>query len=60
MWGANFFHLDSHLAVLISLLFYIISAIMALTGSYYIFQPSALGTEKLPSAKEIEESQTED
>ena len=60
MWGANFFHLDSHLAVLISLLFYIISAFMAFTGSYYIFHPSALGTEKLPSLKEIEESQTED
>ncbi|MFD2906087.1 lysylphosphatidylglycerol synthase transmembrane domain-containing protein [Sphingobacterium anhuiense] len=60
MWGANFFHLDSHLAVLISLLFYIISAFMAFTGSYYIFHPSALGTEKLPSVKEIEESQTED
>lgn len=60
MWGANFFHLDSHLAVLISLLFYIISAFMAFTGSYYIFHPAALGTEKLPSVKEIEESQTED
>ncbi|WP_231577021.1 hypothetical protein [Sphingobacterium sp. IITKGP-BTPF85] len=60
MWGANFFYLDSHLAVLISLLFYIISAFMAFTGSYYIFHPSALGTEKLPSVKEIEESQTED
>jgi len=60
MWGATFFHLDSHLAALISLLFYIISAFMAFTGSYYIFHPSALGTEKLPSVKEIEESQTED
>ncbi|UIR55415.1 flippase-like domain-containing protein [Sphingobacterium sp. SRCM116780] len=60
IWGANFFHLDPHLAVLISLLFYIISALMALTGSYYIFHPSALGTEKLPSVKEVEESQTED
>ncbi|SJN23636.1 lysylphosphatidylglycerol synthase transmembrane domain-containing protein [Sphingobacterium faecium] len=60
MWGANFFHLDSHLAILISLLFYIISAIMAFTGSYYIFHPSALGTDKLPSVKEVEESQSED
>lgn len=60
VWGANFFHLDSHLAVLISLLFYIISAIMAFTGSYYIFHPSVLGTDKLPSVKELEESQTED
>jgi uncharacterized membrane protein YbhN (UPF0104 family) len=60
VWGASFFHLDSHMAVLISLLFYIISALMALTGSYYIFHPSALGTDKLPSVKEVEESQTED
>jgi len=56
VWGAKIFHLDPHLAVLISLLFYIISALVAVTGAYYIFNPKALGEDKLPSSEEVEES----
>ncbi|WP_270089381.1 lysylphosphatidylglycerol synthase transmembrane domain-containing protein [Sphingobacterium sp. SYP-B4668] len=59
MWGAKIFYLDAHLAVLISLLFYIISALVSLTGAYYTFDPKGLGEEKLPSAEEVERSRTE-
>ncbi|MBP3941999.1 flippase-like domain-containing protein [Sphingobacteriaceae bacterium WQ 2009] len=53
-WGAGIFLLDQHLAVLFSLVFYVISATIAVSGIYFIFQPKALGTEKLPSSKELE------
>jgi len=53
-FGAVYFQLDEHLAVLISLLFYIISLLVASSGVYYIFRPQGLGIEKLPNAKEIE------
>lgn len=35
--GANFFHLDPHIAVIISLLFYLSSVAGAVWGAYYIF-----------------------
>lgn len=56
IWGADIFHLDPHLAVLISLVFYMISALVALSGIYYIFNPKPLGAEKLPSSAEVEAS----
>lgn len=57
MWGAGIFHVDSHNAVLITLLFYIISAMVALSGIYFIFNPKAIGEDKLPSVEEVEQSQ---
>src|SRR5829696_8566785 len=35
--GANFFHLDPHLGVIISLLFYLSSVAGSAWGAYYIF-----------------------
>lgn len=57
-WGAKMFFLDQHLAVLFSLIFYIISATIALLGIYFIFRPNSLGTDKLPSSSELEADQT--
>ncbi len=53
-FGATYFQLDPHLAVLISLLFYIISLLVASSGIYYIIRPQRLGTNKLPSVEEVE------
>lgn len=55
VYGANYFHLDTHLAVLISLLFYIIALIVALSGAYFIFKPKQLGEAKLPLLEELPE-----
>lgn len=52
---ATYLQLDQHIAVTISLIFYIISLLVASSGIYYIFRPQRLGTDKLPSAKEVEE-----
>lgn len=54
-FGAEYFQLDPHLAVLISLIFYIISLLVASSGLYYILRPQRLGTERLPSAEEVEQ-----
>jgi|SRR5690606_21632569 len=54
IYGANYFKLDPHLAVLISLIFYIISLLVASSGIYYIFRPQRLGADRLPSASEVE------
>lgn len=54
-FGASYFQLDPHLAVLISLIFYSISLLVASSGIYYIIRPSRLGTDKLPSAEEVEQ-----
>lgn len=53
MYGSGYFHLDSHRAVLISLISYFISAIISLLGSYFTLNPKALGEEKLPEANEV-------
>lgn len=42
VYGANYLALNEHTAVLISLLFYCISAIMCLSGIYYVFFPQYL------------------
>ena len=54
-FGAEYFQLDPHLAVLVSLFFYIISLLVASSGVYYILRPQRLGINKLPSAEEVEE-----
>jgi len=54
-FGATYFQLDPHLAVLVSLLFYMISLLVAASGLYYILRPQRLGTDKLPSAEEVEQ-----
>lgn len=51
---AEYLQLDQHLALSITLTFYIISLVVASTGVYYVFRPQRLGTDKLPSAKEVE------
>jgi uncharacterized membrane protein YbhN (UPF0104 family) len=60
VFGAKYFLLDTHLAVLISLLFYLISSLLAVFGAYFILKPSALGEEKLPSAEEAESNEEEE
>ncbi len=47
VYGAQFFHMDEHLAVIISLLFYCISAILSLSGIYFVFYPKQLGEKKI-------------
>lgn len=54
LYGAEIFNLDPHLAVLISLLYYLIAALMSVFGSYFIFNPQALGEKELPKEKELE------
>lgn len=54
-FGAEYFQLDPHLAVLISLIFYIISLLVASSGLYYILRPQRLGADRLPSADEVEQ-----
>ncbi len=52
---ATYLQLDPHLGVIISIIFYIISLLVASSGIYYIFRPQGLGADKLPTVKEVEE-----
>ncbi|TYR35080.1 flippase-like domain-containing protein [Sphingobacterium phlebotomi] len=54
-FGATYFQLDPHLAVLVSLIFLMISLLVASSGIYYILRPQRLGINKLPSAEEVEQ-----
>jgi len=54
VFGAEYFQMDKHLALLISLLFYLTSASLAAFGSYFIFRPRGLGEDRLPSVEEVE------
>ncbi|WP_134088412.1 lysylphosphatidylglycerol synthase transmembrane domain-containing protein [Olivibacter sp. XZL3] len=54
LYGSDYFHLDSHRAILISLISYFISAIISLIGSYFTLHPKALGEEKLPETDEVD------
>jgi uncharacterized membrane protein YbhN (UPF0104 family) len=47
VYGAQYLHMDQHLAVIISLLFYCISAILSLSGIYFVFYPKKLGEKKI-------------
>lgn len=51
---SGYFHMNANLAVVVSLLFYLISAIISLSGLYYVFRPDKL-QEGLPT----EEDETE-
>lgn len=57
LYGAEIFNLDPHLAVLISLLYYFIAALMSSLGTYYIFNPQALGEKELPQESDTEEKE---
>jgi len=60
VFGAKYFALDTHLAVLISLLFYIVSSLLAVMGAYFILRPESLGEKKLPTSEEADEEQGEE
>ncbi|MHB1178085.1 MAG: lysylphosphatidylglycerol synthase transmembrane domain-containing protein [Daejeonella sp.] len=47
VYGAQYFNMDQHLAVIISLLFYCISAILSFSGIYFVFNPKELGEKKI-------------
>jgi uncharacterized membrane protein YbhN (UPF0104 family) len=47
LYGAQYFQMDQHLAVIISLLFYCISAILSFSGIYFVFYPKQLGEKKI-------------
>lgn len=47
VYGAQYFNMDQHLAVIISLLFYCISALLSLSGIYFVFNPKQLGEKKI-------------
>ncbi len=47
VYGAQYFQMDQHLAVIISLLFYCISAILSFSGIYFVFYPKQLGEKKI-------------
>ncbi len=47
VYGAQYFNMDQHLAVIISLLFYCISAILSFSGIYFVFHPKELGEKKI-------------
>jgi len=60
VFGAQYFQMDEHLAVLISLLFLLISAALATSGAYFIFRPQGLGEVRLPSTAEAEMDKEEE
>lgn len=59
VYGAQLFNMDTHLAVIFSLLFYVTSALMAAFGAYFIFWPRSLGEERLPTADEVQNEMAE-
>jgi glycosyltransferase 2 family protein len=47
VYGAEMFGIDQHIAVLISLMFYCISALLSFSGIYFVFNPQKLGVKKI-------------
>ena len=47
MYGAELFGINPHIAVLVSLMFYCISAVLSFSGIYFVFNPRKL-EEKIP------------
>jgi uncharacterized membrane protein YbhN (UPF0104 family) len=52
--SAGFFHIDATLGIYLSMSFFLISLLVALSGIYYLLRPSRL-TAGLPKAEEIQE-----
>jgi uncharacterized membrane protein YbhN (UPF0104 family) len=52
--SADYFHINAGLGIYISISFYLISLLVALSGIYYLLRPSRL-TEGLPKAEEVEQ-----
>ncbi|MEO8795878.1 MAG: lysylphosphatidylglycerol synthase transmembrane domain-containing protein [Daejeonella sp.] len=46
VYGAEMFGIDQHIAVLISLMFYCISALLSFSGIYFVFNPQQLEEKK--------------
>ena len=56
VYGAQYFHMDQHLAVIVSLLFYCISALLSLSGMYFVFNPKEIGVNKV-DLKQVDEEE---
>jgi len=54
VYGAQYFQMDQHLAVIISLLFYCISALLSFSGIYFVFHPQKIGVNKIDLKEDIE------
>lgn len=54
VYGAQYFQMDQHLAVIISLLFYCISALLSFSGIYFVFNPQKIGVKKIELKQDIE------
>lgn len=54
VYGAQYFQMDQHLAVIISLLFYCISALLSFSGIYFVFHPQEIGVNKVELKQNIE------
>lgn len=54
VYGAQYFQMDQHLAVIISLLFYCISALLSFSGIYFVFHPQKIGVNKIDLKQDIE------
>ncbi len=54
VYGAQYFQMDQHLAVIISLLFYCISALLSFSGIYFVFHPQKIGVNKIDLKQAIE------
>lgn len=54
VYGAQYFQMDQHLAVIISLLFYCISALLSFSGIYFVFHPQKIGVNKIDLKQNIE------
>lgn len=54
VYGAQYFQMDQHLAVIISLLFYCISALLSFSGIYFVFHPQEIGINKVELKQNIE------
>jgi len=54
VYGAQYFQMDQQLAVIISLLFYCISALLSFSGIYFVFNPQKIGVNKIDLKEDIE------
>jgi len=54
VYGAQYFQMDQQLAVIISLLFYCISALLSFSGIYFVFHPQKIGVNKIDLKQDIE------